>query len=132
MKMFGHQNPADQQEMQFLPHLFQSLDKAAAKAVGKEERRPSIGAGSNELEFTGSVNAVIERHGGGEYTLRHPAPEENVPSGTQTPKIGCLRQPANRVAGGWVAPSGSAELCVFCTILRFANWDYYFKNVVKQ
>ena len=27
---------------------------------------------------------------------------------------------------------GSAELCVFCTTPRFVNWNYYFKNVVKQ
>jgi hypothetical protein len=26
-------------------------------------------------------------------------PEENVPSGSQTPKIGCLRQPAEHIFG---------------------------------
>jgi hypothetical protein len=36
MKMLGHQNPADEEEMQFLPHLFQPLDKAVPKTVRKE------------------------------------------------------------------------------------------------
>jgi hypothetical protein len=46
------------------------------------------------LQFTGTVNAVVERHGAGEYTPGGAEPEENVPSGSQTPKTGCLRQPA--------------------------------------
>ena len=81
MKMLGHQNPADKQEMQFLPHLLQPLDKAAAKPIRKEEWRAAIGAGSDKLELTSSVNAVVEGHGGGEYTPHSVAPEENVPSG---------------------------------------------------
>jgi hypothetical protein len=96
MKMLGHQNPADQHEMQFLPHLVKPLDKAAPKAIGEEKGRAVIGAGGDELEFTGTVNAVVEGHGGGEYTLYGVGPEENVPSGSQTPKGRSLRQPAVR------------------------------------
>ena len=60
MKMLGHQNPADKQEMQFLPHLLQPLDKAAPKAIREEKGRATIGAGGDELEFTGTVNAASE------------------------------------------------------------------------
>ena len=56
MKMLGHQNPADEQEMQLLPHLLESLDKTPPKAVGEEKRHAMIGAGHDELEFTGTVN----------------------------------------------------------------------------
>ena len=34
-----------------------------------EEWGAAIGAGGDKLELTGSVNAVVEGHGAGEYTL---------------------------------------------------------------
>ena len=95
------------QEVPFLPHFVKPLDKAAPKAVLKEKWRAAIGAGSDELEFTGTVNAVIERHGGGEYTLGCAVPEEDVPSGSQTPEGGCLGQPA-WVRGHLKLPRASA------------------------
>jgi len=79
MKMFGHQNPADEQEMPFLPHLVKPLDKA--KAIREEKWRAAIGAGGDELEFTGTVNAVVKGHGAGEHTLDGAWSEENVPAG---------------------------------------------------
>ena len=81
MKMLGPQDPADEQEMQFLPHLFQPLDKTMPKPIGKEDWGAARGAGGDKLELTGSVNAVVEGHGGGEYTPHSAGPEENVPSG---------------------------------------------------
>jgi hypothetical protein len=98
MKMFGHQNPANQPEMQLLPHLLQPLDEATAKAVRKEKRRAAISAGSDELELTGSVSAMVNRHGDAEYTPHGITLEENVPSGTQTPKTGCLRHPEGELS----------------------------------
>ena len=80
--------------MPFLPHLVKSLDKAAPKAIREEKRRAAIGAGRDEWEFTGTVNAVVEGHGAGEYTPDGARPDENVSSGSQTSKDGCLRQPA--------------------------------------
>jgi hypothetical protein len=80
--------------MQFLAHLLKALDKAALKTIREENRRAAVGAGGNELEFTGTVKALVDGHGAGEYTLGSAGPEENVPSGSQTPKKGCLRQPA--------------------------------------
>ena len=59
MKMFGHQNPADEQEIQLLPHLLKPLDKAAPKAIREEKWRAAIGAGGDEWEFTGTVYAVV-------------------------------------------------------------------------
>jgi hypothetical protein len=94
MKMLGHQNPPDEQKMPFLPHLFKPLDKAPPKAIGEEEGRAAIGARGNELQFTGTVSAVVEGHGAEEYALDSTEAGENVPSGSQTPKKGCLRQPA--------------------------------------
>ena len=64
--------------VQFLPHLVKPLDKA--KAIREEKWRAAIGAGGDESEFTGTVNAVIEGPGAGEYTLDGAGPEENVPS----------------------------------------------------
>ncbi|MGD0222413.1 MAG: hypothetical protein ABSF71_08745 [Terriglobia bacterium] len=63
MKMLRHQNPADEQEMQFLPHLVKPLDKAVPKAIREEKWRAAIGGGGDELEFTGTVNAVAEGQG---------------------------------------------------------------------
>ena len=51
-------------------------------------------AGGDGLEFTGTVNALVEGQGAREYTLGGAGPEEIVPSGSQTPKDGCLRQTA--------------------------------------
>jgi hypothetical protein len=51
-----------------MPHLFKPLDKAAPKALGEEKGRAAISAGSDELELTGTVNTVVERHGAEEYT----------------------------------------------------------------
>ncbi len=108
IKMPGQWNLADQQEMPFLPHLVQFVartcvprsaalpDQAAPKALREEKGRAPRGAVGDEWEFTGTVNAVVEGHGGGEYTLDGAGPEETVPSGSQTPNVGCLmmRQPA--------------------------------------
>ncbi len=81
MKMLGHQNPADEQEKQFLSHLLEPLDKAAPKTIREEKGRAAVGAGRDELEFTGTVYAMIEGHGAEEYTLDGAGPEENAPSG---------------------------------------------------
>ena len=72
------------------------------KAIRKEKWRAAIGAGGDELEFPGTVNAVVEGHGAGEYTRDGARSEENGPFGrSQTPNIGCLRQPADyNVVGG--------------------------------
>ena len=96
MKVLGHQNPADKQEMKFLPHLVKPLDKAAPKAIGDEKGCTPIGAGGDELEFPRTVNAVVEGHGAAEHTRDGARSEERKgPFGrTQTPNIGCLRQPA--------------------------------------
>jgi hypothetical protein len=60
--------------------------------------------------------AAVEGQGAGEHTLDGARPEENVPSGSQTPKVGCLRQPANlhhrgteaqRKTGGCSAPQAA-------------------------
>ena len=45
--------------MPFLPHLLKPLDKAAPKAIGEEKGRAAIGAGGDELQFTGTVNAGV-------------------------------------------------------------------------
>ena len=45
----------------------------------------------DESKFTRILNAVVEGHS---YTLAGKGPKENVPSGSQTPKDKCLRQPA--------------------------------------
>jgi hypothetical protein len=72
----------------------------------RPRRRPGViepwryAAGGDELEFTGSVNAVVEGHGAGEHTLDAAGPERNVPSGSQTPNPGCLRQPARMLFRG--------------------------------
>jgi len=81
MNVLGHQNPADPQEMPLLPHFVKPLDKAAAKAIGEERGGAAIGAGGDELKFTGTVNAVVDGHGAGEYTLGDMGPKENVPAG---------------------------------------------------
>jgi hypothetical protein len=81
MKVFGHQNPTDKQKMKFLPHLVKPLDKAAPKAISEEKERTAIGAGGDELEFPGTVNAVVEGHGAGEYTRDGARSEEKVPAG---------------------------------------------------
>jgi hypothetical protein len=46
--MLRHQHPADEQKTQFLAHLLKPLDKATAKTLGQENRRPTIGAGGDE------------------------------------------------------------------------------------
>jgi hypothetical protein len=51
--MLEHEHPANQQQMQFLPHFFETLDKAAAETLGEEKRRAAIGAGSDELQCPG-------------------------------------------------------------------------------
>jgi hypothetical protein len=85
--------------MQLLPHLLQSLDKATPKSIRQKEGRAVIGADGDEWEFTGTVNAVVEGHGAGEYTLDGAGPEESLPSGSQTAKGGSLRQPAFSTQG---------------------------------
>jgi hypothetical protein len=65
----------------FLPRLVKPLDKA--KAIREEKGRAAIDAGGDELKFPGAVNAVVEEHGAGGYTLDGAGPEDNVPSGSQ-------------------------------------------------
>src|ERR1035437_7853523 len=65
MKMLGHEHPADQQEMPFLPHFLKALDETATESVGDEECRATIGAAGDELQLTGIVDALVERHGPG-------------------------------------------------------------------
>lgn len=62
--------------MPFLSHLLQPLDKAAPKAIGGENDRAAIGACGSELELIRTVNAVVDGHDAGEYTLDGVAPEE--------------------------------------------------------
>ncbi len=66
------------------------MGKAALKSGREEKWRAPMGTGGDEWEFTGTVNTVVERHGAGEYTLGGARPEENVPSGSRTPNVGCL------------------------------------------
>jgi hypothetical protein len=66
------------------------------------------GAGGDGLEFIGTVNAVVEGKGAGEYALDGAGPEGNLPSGSQTPKDGCLRQPAK--ARFWKTAAGGRDL----------------------
>jgi hypothetical protein len=66
---------------QFLAHLGKPLDKA--KEIREEKGRAPIGADGDELKFTWAVNAVVEGHGAGEYTLDGARPEENAPSGNR-------------------------------------------------
>ena len=66
----------------------------ASSGTKDSEGFPEAFSGGDELELTGTVNAVVEGHGAGEYTLCGAGPEENAPSGSQTPKDRCLRQPA--------------------------------------
>ena len=101
MKMLGHQNPADKQEMPFLPHFLPFvartaafLDRAAPKAIREEMCHAPIGAGGDEWEFTATVNERVEGHDAGVYTLDGAGPKENVPSGPRIPKGRSLRQPA--------------------------------------
>ena len=65
--------------LQFLPQFVTPLDKAIA--VQKELSRAATDAGGDELKFTGAVNAVVEGHRAGEYTLGGVQPKVNVPSG---------------------------------------------------
>ena len=58
-------HPVEQQEMPFLPHFLKALDKTATESVGEEECRATIGAAGDELQFTGTVDALLERHGAG-------------------------------------------------------------------
>ena len=63
-----------------------------AIAVQKELSRAAIGAGGDELKFTGAVDTIVKGHGAGEYTRGGVGPG---PLGrSQTPKSGRLRQPA--------------------------------------
>ncbi len=68
--------------MQFLPDFLQPVDKPGSKAIRKEKGRAAICADGDELVFTGIVNAMVEGHGAGEYTLDGAGAEENVPSGS--------------------------------------------------
>ncbi len=54
----------------------------------------------DESNSTGTLNAALERHS---YTLAGKGPEENVPSGSQTPEDRCLRQPAGGFGFGYDA-----------------------------
>ncbi len=67
--------------MQFLPQLFEPLDKAAPKALGEEKGRAAIGASGGELKLTGTLDTLVERHGAEEYTRDDAGPAGNVPSG---------------------------------------------------
>jgi hypothetical protein len=49
------------------------------------------------LEFTGTGNPVVEGHGAGEYTHGGAGPEENVPSGSQTPNRACASRVCERI-----------------------------------
>jgi hypothetical protein len=60
------------------PDLVKPLHKAAAKAIGEGKGRAAMGAGGDELKFTGIVNAALEGHGAGEYALGDMDPKENV------------------------------------------------------
>ena len=51
--------------MPFLPHFLKALDKTATESVGEEECRATIGAAGDELQLTGTVDALVERHGAG-------------------------------------------------------------------
>jgi hypothetical protein len=92
IKVLGHQNPADEQEMPFLPRLPTPLDKAAPNAIREENGSAAVRAGGDEWERTGTVNAVVEGHGAEAYTLDGAGPEE-MSLGTQTATSGSLRQP---------------------------------------
>jgi hypothetical protein len=65
VEMVGHQYPTDQEEIQFLLHLFEPLDKGRAETFGEKEWRSAVGAGGDELQLTGCTYAaygVRERH----------------------------------------------------------------------
>jgi hypothetical protein len=59
--------------------------KAMARAASTNDK---VCVPRTELELTGAVDTVVEGHGAGEYTLDGVAPEENVPSRSQTTRNG--------------------------------------------
>jgi hypothetical protein len=46
-------------QQQFVPHFFEPLDKTTAETLGEEKRRAAIGAGSDELQSPGTVDAFV-------------------------------------------------------------------------
>ena len=66
--MLRHQDPADEQAIHFLPDFLEAPDEVVAEAWGKENGRPPVGAGGDELQFTRAVSAMIDGYAGFEYT----------------------------------------------------------------
>ena len=65
--MLRHQDPADEQAIHLLPDFLEALDEVLAEAWGKENGRPPVGAGGDELQFTRAVSAMVDGHAGFEY-----------------------------------------------------------------
>jgi hypothetical protein len=55
VEVLRHQDPADEQAIHFLPDFLDALDEVLAEAWGKENGRPPVGAGGDELQFTRAV-----------------------------------------------------------------------------
>ena len=96
--MVGHQHPADEQKIQLVAHLVEPLDKATAKTLGEEKLRLKIGAGSDELQLTRAVNALVEGHAAGEYTLACPCRKRESLRESADPTERGLRQPTASVS----------------------------------
>jgi hypothetical protein len=67
MEVLGHQDPADEQAVHLLPDFFQALGKVMTEAWGEENRRPAVGTGGDELQFTRAVSAMVDQHAGFKY-----------------------------------------------------------------
>ena len=64
----GHQLPADGQAVHLLPDFLEALDEVVAGAWREENRRPAVSTGSDELQLTRAVSAMVDRHAGFEDT----------------------------------------------------------------
>ena len=97
MEVVGHEDPADEQAVHLPADFLEALDEVLTKAWGGENRRPAVGAGGDELQFTRAVSAMVGRHAAFEYTHRDGL-WERVRSGVSLrdiadPKRRGLRQP---------------------------------------
>jgi len=80
VKVLGHQDPANEQAVHLLPHFFELLDETLTEAGRTKDLRPAVSAAGDELQFTRTVSAMVDRHSAAQHNngvlQRKPVPSD--------------------------------------------------------
>ncbi len=118
MEVLGHQDPAKEQAVHLLPHFLEALDEVLTEARRAKDLCPAVSAAGDELQFTRTVSAMVDRHDAAQYrgdaTSRGNNSFGRVPSGHRRPqKSGvCASLSANAIFGDCLLDAAKMLPCL--------------------